>query len=261
MTAPTSSIVHAQVSHTRTGPVRHRFRYRVFSLLLDLDELADIAKTRRFFSYNRFNILSFDDRDHGSGDGTPAQAWLVETLAANDIDLKQLRAQILCFPRMLGHVFNPLSVWFCWDADELVAIVYEVHNTFGGRHAYVLPLPAGSRPSDCRQACDKAFYVSPFIELSARYAFRVRLQSERIAIAIEEKGADGTRLQATLVGRYATLSDRTILACLARYPLMTLKVVVGIHWEAFRVWLKGARFQGIKGSRGTRAKTRSGNLA
>ena len=261
MTKPTSSIVHARVSHTRSGPVRHCFRYRVFSFLLDLDELAGIDKTKRLFSYNRFNILSFDDRDHGSGDGTPARAWLVKTLAANDIDPKKLQAQILCFPRVLGHVFNPLSVWFCWDADDLIAIVYEVHNTFGGRHAYVLPLPPGSRANDCRQTCDKAFYVSPFIELNARYAFRVRLESDRIAIAIEQNGADGTQLHATLVGRYAELSDRTILSCLAQYPLMTLKVVVGIHWEAFRVWLKGARFQGIKGSRRKRAKARSGNLA
>ena len=261
MSTTSSSIVHARVTHTRTGSVRHRFHYRVFSLLLDLDDLPRLTATRRLFSHNRFNVLSFNDRDHGPRDGTESRTWLTEVLAANDVAPQRLRAQILCFPRVLGHVFNPLSIWFCWDADELAAIVYEVHNTFGGRHAYVVPVADGDRPGDCRQACDKTFYVSPFIEANARYSFRIRMQSDRIAIAINETGADGTRLCATLVGRYSELKDRTILGCLARYPLMTFKVVIGIHWEALRVWLKGARFQGIKGSKRKRARMRSGNLA
>lgn len=261
MSSPSSSIVHARVTHTRSGAVRHRFQYRIFSLLLDLDDLPRLASTWRLFSQNRFNVLSFNDRDHGPRDGTDCRTWLSGVLKANGIEPKRFRAQILCFPRVLGHVFNPLSVWFCWDADDLAAIVYEVHNTFGGRHAYVVPVAKGDGPGNCRQACDKTFYVSPFIEAHARYAFRIRMGSDRIAIVINETGSDGTRLCATLVGRYSDLNDGAILGCLARYPLMTFKVVIGIHWEALRVWLKGARFQGIKGSKRKRARMRSGNLA
>ncbi|MDB5735950.1 MAG: hypothetical protein JWN16_2587 [Alphaproteobacteria bacterium] len=230
-----SAIYEGWVMHRRLTPRHHRFKYRVFSLLLDLDELPGLGL--RFFKHNRGGLFSFHDRDHG--DGKDLRAWLDGLLARQGIVADGAR-RVLCYPRILGYVFNPLSVWFCHGKDgALKAVVYEVHNTYDERHAYVLPVGADDRV--VRHGCAKAFYVSPFLSRDCRYQFRIRPPAEDVAVAINEEEAGRPILNASFAGERRGLTDGMLLKMLLRYPLMTLKVVAAIHYEAVRLMLKGVR--------------------
>jgi len=232
-----------QVMHQRLQPYRRHFVYRVFTVLLDIDRLAETAQATRLFSHNRFNLFGFHDRDHGPRDGSPLRPWIDRLLQANDLDLGDGRVELLCYPRVLGYVFNPLSVYFCHDAaGQLRALVHEVRNTFGETHSYVLPVeePRGRGP--IRQHCEKAFYVSPFLAPEGRYHFAIRPPADGVSVVIRQDGAEGPQLSASFVGRRGSFGDAALLGAFLRFPLMTLKVMAGIHWEALWIWLKGATF-------------------
>ena len=232
-----SALYEGLVTHCRLRPRLHRFQYRVFAMLLELDELAALDRDLKLFSYNRWGLFSFQDRDHG--DGRPLHAWLDDLLAQTGILAKGAR-RVLCYPRILGYVFNPLSVWFCHDRHgALKAIVYEVHNTYDERHAYVLPVGEASKL--VRHGCAKAFYVSPFLSQGCRYQFRIRPPADEVTIAIHEEEAGAAILNASFAGRRRALTDGALAKMLLRYPLMTLKVVFAIHFEAVRLMLKGVR--------------------
>ena len=236
----TSAIYEGWVMHRRLTPRHHRFKYRVFSVLLDLDELPGLGL--RLLKYNHGGLFSFHDRDHGPNDlkePRPLREWLDGLLADAGITADGAR-RVLCYPRILGYVFNPLSVWFCHARDgALKAIVYEVHNTYDERHAYVLPVGEDARL--VRHGCAKAFYVSPFLSPDCRYQFRIRPPGDDVAVAINEDEAGKPILNASFAGERRALSDAMLLNMLLRYPLMTLKVVVAIHYEAVRLMLKGVR--------------------
>lgn len=232
-----SSLYTGLVMHRRLAPRRHQFRYRVFAMLLDLEERAALDRGLRLFGWNRWAPFSFHDRDHG--DGGDLDAWLDGLLAGAGI-VADGRRQVLCYPRILGYVFNPLSVWFCHDAaGALKAIVHEVHNTYDERHAYVLPVTESEGPH--RQGCAKDFYVSPFLSRDCRYHFRIVPPGETVAIAIHETEAGQGVLDASFAGRRRALDDRALADMLLRYPLMTLKVIAAIHFEAVRLMAKGMR--------------------
>jgi hypothetical protein len=239
-----AALYRGAVMHTRLRPVRHRFRYRVFSLLIDVDQLPALARRLALLSHNRFNLMSLHDRDHGEArPGESLRAWAERTLRAAGIEPSRGRIELLCFPRLLGYVFNPLSLWLCRDpAGRIEAVIYEVHNTFGGRHAYALPVPAGQDATSVRQRCGKQLYVSPFVPMEAQYTFRLRAPGETFALLIRERGEDGEILRAAIGGRRRPLTDRELLKAFAAHPLMTLKVIAAIHWQALRLWRKGARF-------------------
>ena len=223
--------------HRRLSPRHHRFKYRVFAMLLELDELAALDSKLALFKYNRWGLFSFQDRDHG--DGRPLRTWLDDVLAQNGIEAGGAR-RVLCYPRILGFVFNPISTWFCHDAQgRLRAIIYEVHNTYEERHAYVLPVGAGTEL--VRHGCAKNFYVSPFLSRDCRYNFRIRPPGQGVAIVIQEDEAGAPILTASFAGERRALSDGMLAKMLLRYPLMTLKVVFAIHFEAVRLMLKGIR--------------------
>ncbi len=235
-----AALYFGTVLHQRLRPVRHELRYRVFSMLLDLDEIPDLARRLRLFSHNRFNLFSFHDRDHGTRRAEPQRPHVEAQLARAGIALEGGPIRLLCFPRVLGYVFNPLSIYFCHHRDgSLRAVLYEVSNTFGQQHGYLIPVAAGD--GIVRQSCDKLFYVSPFMEMACRYEFRLAPPDEQLTVFIRQSDREGPILHASLEGRRAPVSDRTLLGAFLRYPLMTLKVIAGIHWEALRLWRKGLR--------------------
>ncbi len=236
-------ILTGAVMHKRHFPLRYRFVYRVFSLLLDLDELPSTARRLRLFSYNRFNLFSFYDRDHGPGLDAPLRPWLDKLLRVQGVDLEGGAVQILSFPRILGYVFNPLSIWYCRHRDgTLRAVLCEVSNTFGEKHYYLL-----HESGDCLQwpvtaEKRKTFHVSPFIDMNARYRFRLGSREDQLTVLIREYQSRKLMLVASLTGHLQPLSDLRLFYVTFAYPLLTLKVMAMIHWQALKLWLKGARF-------------------
>ncbi|RCK47843.1 DUF1365 domain-containing protein [Thalassospira profundimaris] len=240
-----SALYEGVVTHHRLRPKRHKLRYSVFSFLLDLDEIDDLSSRLRLFSRNRFNLFSFHDRDHADGANTNLRHRMETLLGRHGLGDCAHKIRLLCYPRLLGFVFNPLSVYFCYRADATIgAVLYEVSNTFGDRHSYLIPV--GEHGLDdkgvLRQSCAKGFYVSPFIDMVADYHFRIRVPGENVAVTIRETDAKGAFLTAAFVGDRNALSDRKLFGAFIRYPLMTLKVVAGIHWEALHLWRKGMTF-------------------
>jgi len=237
-------LYRARVTHRRAWPVRYRFTYRVFNVLLDVDRVDADACALRAFSHNRFNLVSFHDRDHGPRDGSPLRPWLERVLAAEaGIDLDGGRIRLLCMPRVLGFGFNPLSLWFCEHRDgTLRAVLCEVRNTFGESHGYLLHASGSALAWPVRAVKPKRFHVSPLIALRGEYRFRIGPPDDDAQIAITEFQDGRALLAAAWRGRSRPVSDARLLAACATLPFMTLKVVVMIHWQAVLIWLRGAPF-------------------
>lgn len=235
-----SAIYAGEVFHQRFRPRSHRLRYRVFQCLFDLDELDMMVGKLRLFSRNRFNLLSFHDKDFADRSGGPLRPQIEALMrrAGQEPDGGPIR--LLAMPRMFGHVFNPLTVWFCHRRDGSVAtIIYEVTNTFKERHSYVIPVADGqARAPVIRQACDKDFYVSPFMDLDMRYDFTVEPPMEGAKVVITGGDAKGPLIVAAFSGRRHELSDGALFKAFLRHPLLSLKVVAGIHVEALWLFLK-----------------------
>ena len=236
-----SAIYSGTVAHRRLRPRMHFLKYRAFWMLLDLDELPTLDRSFRRFSHNRFNLFSFHDRDHGDSSGRPLRLWVEGHLKEAGIAFDGGPIRLLCLPRILGYVFNPISVYFCYLKDgTLKAILYEVNNTFGQRHSYLIPVePNGRRMVE--QTCSKLLYVSPFNDMEMSYEFKVLPPGETIAVGIDALDARGLLITTALSGKRKAFSDRAILSTFLAHPLLTLKVIVAIHWEALRLWLKGVK--------------------
>lgn len=229
-----SAIYVGHVMHQRHRPKKHSLRYRVFSVLIDIDELPLLDRLR-WFSHNRAGLFSYRDADHA--DGGDLRTWVTQQLAGEGLPAPG-RIRLLCYPRILGYVFNPLTVWYCDDKDGApLATIYEVHNTFHERHTYVLPASAD------RQEADKAFYVSPFIDMNCHYQFKLAQPDNRVLVAINETQDGEPLLYAAFTGKRRDFSDANLLRLFFSHPLMTLKVTAGIHWEALRLILKGIRIR------------------
>jgi uncharacterized protein len=235
-----SSLYVGTVMHRRLRPRHHKFRYRAFWLLVDLDELPTLTRRLRLFSHNRGNLFGLHDADHGDGSARPLGLQVQHHLAEAGIETAGGSIKLLCMPRTLGYSFNPLSIYFCYRADTaLAALLYEVHNTFGQRHSYVIPVDAA--PGTLRQHCRKMLYVSPFMDMDVGYEFRVKGPTERLAIAIRVSAAAGEMMHASLAGVRRELTDQALLRMFLTIPFITHKVTAAIHWEALRLWLKGLR--------------------
>ncbi len=238
---PAATLYVGHVMHARLKPVVHRFRYRVMSLLLDLDRLAEADRISPLFGINRRALYSFHERDHGDGDGSSLRRYAERRAAECGLSLAGGRVELLCYPRLLGFGFNPLSVYFCRDASaRLVLVLYEVRNTFGEVHTYCVPVHGGDESAvGLRQQHAKTFYVSPFVPLAAQYLFRINPPIDTVKLRILETDADGPLLAATFHGRRRALTTAALLWSLAALPLVTFKIAAAIHWEALRLWLKG----------------------
>jgi DUF1365 family protein len=247
MTAnPTASALYfGRVTHTRYFPRRHRLSYGVWYLLADLDELAGLDRTLPGFTVDRPGAVSFRTRDHGARDGSPLRPWIDAQLATAGIDLDGGAVRLLTFPRVMGYVFNPLSVWFCHDRGEgLRAVLYEVSNTFGQTHAYLVPIEGSASAGDIvRRGFDKELFVSPFIGMDARYDFATRVPDDRLSVVVREQVPEGHVLTAALTARRVPLTGLNLARAFFGYPLVTLKVMGGIHAEAVKLWLKGAPYR------------------
>jgi DUF1365 family protein len=240
-----ASLYAGDVMHARMKPVTHRFHYRVFSLLIDLDRLAEADRASALFSVNKRNLVSFHEADHGPGRPSGLATYVRRLLGEAGCDTDIGRVLLLCYPRILGLVFNPLSVYFAYTAEsELAGVIYEVRNTFGERHSYVAPVAAGELgPAGLRQQRDKLFYVSPFNGMAMSYRFRVLPPGEAVRLRILESDSEGPLLAATFAGERRDLTSAGLIAAFLRVPMLTAQVVGGIHWEALRLWLKGLHLQ------------------
>ncbi len=237
-----SALYEGDVSHLRVRPRRHFLRYRAFWLLLDLDRLDEIAARTRFFSRNRFDLLSFHDGDHGDGGSRPLREQAEVLAGAAGADVCGGRVLLFTLPRILGYAFNPISVYFCLDRDDVLqAVIYQVDNTFGERHAYVIPV-ADPQARVIRQRCGKAMHVSPFMPMDLRYRFLLTRPEETFSLAVSAADGDGTVISAVLSTRRRPITAATLLAACLRVPFAGLKTMAAIHVEAARLWFKGLRF-------------------
>lgn len=235
-----SALYRGEVTHRRLRPREHRLRYRVFWLLLDLAELDEIDAKLPLLSRNRFNLLGFHDRDHGDGSTTPLLDQVQLHLSRAGVDIQGGVVRLLTMPRVLGYVFNPISLYYCHAADgRLEAVIYEVSSTFGERHAYVLPVDGQTAgEATFRQEARKALHVSPFMGMDMHYAFHGRAPDDQMALKIDGSDGDGLLIVAAMTGRRHALTDGAILRAALAMPFLTLKVVTAIHWEALKLWLK-----------------------
>lgn len=237
-----SALYDGAVTHQRLTPRRHRLRYRLFQLLLDLDELPALDRRLRLFGYNRFALFSLHDRDHLAGDARPLRDQVEGMLHGAGIHAPRGPIRLLCMPRVLGYAFNPLSIFYCHHpSGGLAAVVLEVNNTFGQRHCYVVEASGGEV---LRRSCAKTFFVSPFLDLDMTYDFRLAAPGARAATAILGRGADSAPIiSAAFCGSRRDLTDRELAQAFRRHPLLTLKVIAAIHWEAAKLIAKGMRLQ------------------
>lgn len=257
-----SCLYRGEVIHQRLQPKQHRFAYRVTAWLVDLDELPQLDKKLFGFGHNRFNLIAFHDTDYGGGvDGrnsdnnvensslTQLKEYLHTSLEKDGIQTPR-RISLLCYPRYLGYVFKPLSTYFCYDQqDNVSAIIYEVSNTFGGRHHYVIKVADAANQTlgdneqtrTIQQAAKKCFYVSPFNPELGQYEFTISPPENHVAIVIKQSDQQQNLLHASFQGEQVELHALTALHEFIKTPFMTIKILLAIHWEATRLWLKGLR--------------------
>ena len=237
-----SALYTGQVVHDRARPKRHRLRYRVFMLLLDLDEIDALDRRLKRFSRDGWNLVGFSERDHLDEAGLSLKDAILAKLTAHDLAPSVARISVLAMPRILGKGFNPLSVFFCHDAEgRLVATVHAVRNTFGQRHDYVLPTDR-TRGGFVEQRAGKVFYVSPFMPMDLRYAFEIAPPGETVHIGVDVLDDEGLLLTATFAGERRDLSDAELWKALANHPWQVAGVLAAIHWEAVKLVFKGFRF-------------------
>lgn len=231
-----NSLYFGQVRHARYQPRAHRFTYRVFSALLDVDRLDAGEKPCRLFSIDQFNLFAFYRRDHGPKDGSKLRPFIEELLRDHQHAAPE-QIMILCYPRLLGYVFNPLTVYYCLRDGQITALVYEVRNTFGDDHIYVVP--CNNATPALGHSRDKLMHVSPFIGMAATYHFSTSHPDDKLRLVIRETEEQKPLLVASFIGTRKAMTGRNLFAAFFRYPLMTMKIVAAIHFEAARLFLKG----------------------
>ena len=235
-----SCLYVGKVVHKRFKPKKHYFKYKVFSLYLNLNEIDTISREIPFFSYNKFNLISFYDVDHGDRDGSSLKDWVKKKLNEVGVNEEISNINLLCYPRILGYVFNPLSIFFIYNkSSSLISIMYEVKNTFGEQHTYIFK----THNNDLiKNHCFKKFHVSPFMDLNSTYNFKILQPEKKLSVIIDQRDSEGKLLFASQDGEKIILNTKNLLLSYLKHPLMTLKIISAIHFEALRLWLKRIKF-------------------
>ncbi|MDC1095821.1 DUF1365 domain-containing protein [Pelagibacteraceae bacterium] len=235
-----SCIYNGVVKHQRFKPIKHSLSYKTFSLLVDLDEIETLANNISIFSLNKFNIFSFYNLDHGVRDGSSIKDWVLKNIKKFNISNNITKIKLLCYPRIFGYVFNPLSIFYCYENNDLRAIFYEVKNTFNEQHTYIFKIKNNKK---IEQKCKKKFYVSPFLDMETYYNFKLLNPKDKLSIFIKQTDGEETILTATQTGEKKEFSFKQLLINFFKYPLMTIKIISSIHYEAFFLWKKGAVYR------------------
>ena len=234
-----SCIYNGVVTHKRYKPVKHFLKYKTFSFYIDLDEIKKLDKDNPIFSYNRFNIFSFYDKDHGDRDGKPLKVWVLDNLKKFNINENINKIKLLCYPRIFGYVFNPLSVFYCYEDNLLKAVFYEVKNTFNEQHTYIFKV----KNNKIEQKCKKKFYVSPFMNMDTYYNFRLLNPNEKLSVSIKQTDKEDVVLTAVQTGIRKEFTFKQLIINFFRYPLMSIKIISAIHFEALLLWKKAAIYR------------------
>jgi DUF1365 family protein len=240
MKTPPTGLFLGLVEHQRNRPRFHKLRYRIFMLAIPLDGGQQVAKAARFLGWNRFNLFSLYERDYGPQGRGSLDDRVKALLKTRGFAADDLHVTMFTMPRVLGYAFNPLTLFFAHDAQGVLqAMIYEVSNTFGERHHYVLA--TDPRAQVVRQNTAKAFHVSPFLPMDLSYRFLLKAGAERLMLAIQDRDAEGVVLSATFNARHEPLTGAALIRQFFSLPLMTVKVILGIHWEAVLLFLKGLK--------------------
>ena len=235
-----SCIYNGGVTHTRFKPIKHHLKYKTFSLFLDLDEIEKLDKENIIFSFNKINIFSFYNKDHGERDGKSLKEWVLKNLKKFNIHQNITQIKLLCYPRVFGYVFNPLSIFYCYENKSLKAIFYEVKNTFNEQHTYVFKVKNGKK---IQQSCRKKFYVSPFMDMQTYYDFKLLYPDDNLFVSIKQLDKEGIVLTALQTGIRKKFDFRQLVINFFKYPIMSLKIISAIHFEALLLWKKGAVYR------------------
>lgn len=241
-----SSLYIGWVAHERVRPARNAFRYPVYYLGLDLDELDVLDRTLRRFSHNAANLISFWDRDHGARNGSPLFPWIEELCARAGVNITGGRVLLLTFPRVLGARFYPVSFWYCFAASgDVVAVLAEVHNTFRDHHNYLLH--NGGRPFDfsARPTAQKAFYVSPFVQREGvTHEFAFSEPAEDLSVTIRDLVSGPLMLTTSLSLTAQSLTDAALVSTFLRHGPISVVALLLIHWQALKLLFKRVPFYG-----------------
>lgn len=241
MTLPPAQLWFGKTVHTRQRPFKRTFSHRIAMLEVDIDRLAEADGLSKLMSVGRANLIAFRPEDYGArSTSVPLRIWAEARFAEAGIDLRGGSIRLLTFPRVLGYGFSPISLWYGFSpSGALQGVIYEVHNTFGETHAYV----SAQAPAEGRQIADKEFHVSPFFPVDGKYRFGLRRSDETLALTVVNVDGEGPTHTASLAVHPRALTSGQVLKWLITMPISGLGVMIAIHWQALRLWLKGARYR------------------
>jgi DUF1365 family protein len=239
-----SRLYTGTITHERRVPKKNRFRYQVYYVFVDVDELDTLDDRLNRFAHNRPGLVSLWDKDHGPRDGSPLRPWIDAVCAEHGIDISGGRVYLLTFPRVLGAKFYPIAIWYCYDSAEVCrAVLLEVQNTFGEHHNYLLHNDGAPFDWHMKSKKDKGFHVSPFIvDTEAHYEFRLTEPGDRLRVTIHDFVQGPLLLVAVLELAARPLTDRELTRTVMRLGPMSVRALLLIHYQAARIFAKGIRY-------------------
>ena len=237
---PALSILDGRTTHSRRIPFEQSFSYKIFMIEVDIDRLPEADQVSSVFSVDRPNLFSFHQKDHGDRSGEHLRPWAEEVFAGAGVNISGCSVRRASFPRHLFYKFAPISLWTAFDsAGAPVGVIYEVNNTLGDSHSYVAEIGMGTSTHEA----DKSLYVSPFFDVSGRYCFKYHPTEHRLDLVVTTVEDGVVSHVANIASQRRLATTNAFLAASVRRPANTLGVTAGIHFEALKLWLKGAGYR------------------